>query len=248
MKNLYLINFLGGTAGNFIRQLLIRMFKSRSNDITFGDNYSAHENIVEYDLPVKHEYWQMHGVEPVYKYFNTPIVSLESYIAVDHLPPNWDELFMLYPTCKNIVITVPITMALRVVGNLFFKTICVSGLKPENNTPWQDIRKNDPILAQYTRPEDIPIELLEVGFRDYARHYNTVIIPPYNNYPIPDQYKDRVCYISYYDIIHDMDKVLNQLKEFTGLELPEGIDRVYKQHQDGQAELVKTKMPWVDDK
>lgn len=249
MKNLYLINFLGGTAGNFIQQLLIRLITKSGSDIQMSINGGAHVDCLSFDMPMKHSYQNVTNIEPVYRYFDIDLCfSFDDYIAVDHVPPNWDELFTLYPTCKNIVITLPVSMALRVVGNLFFKSTCIQVLEPESNVPWQHMRTNNPMLAQYVRPEDVPIELLENEFRDFASQYDDVIIPPYDNSTVPNQYKDQICYISYRDIIHDMDKVLGQLKDFTGLELPERIRDSYQMYLDAQAELVKTKMPWVDDK
>jgi hypothetical protein len=249
MKNLYLINFLGGTAGNFIRQLLVRLITANATDLDLSINNGAHVHEFTYDIPVKQEYWQLSGTEPVYKYFNTlSRIDTKQCIALDHVAPDWDNLFALCPNCKNIIITFPPSMALRVVGNMFFKTICVPVCLPEENKAWQNMRSHEPELSQYTYPEDVPVELLEKQFRLFASQYDNFIVPPYDNSPVPDQYRDRVCCISYYDIIHDMDKVLNQLRDFTGLELPEGIDRVYKQYLDAQDELVKTKMPWVDDK
>jgi hypothetical protein len=252
MKNLYLINFLGGTAGNFLLQLLTYIVDTKALPIRLSANGGAHDyTSLTRNVPNTAKYREVIGIEPVYKHVDTRAIDWlpkDTLFMVDHLPPNWDDLFTLYPECKNIIITLPPHMSLRLAGNMFYKTIC--GFEDDNalNAAWQTMRSTDEQLRQYTYPEEVPYQLLESSFRSFADTYSNYIISPYNASPIPEQYKDQICYISYRDIIHDMDKVLGQLKDFTGLELPEGIRDSYQMYLDAQAELVKTKMPWVDDK
>ena len=69
-----------------------------------------------------------------------------------------------------------------------------------------------------------------------------------DDYPVPEEYKNNVLRIRFYDLIHNSNLVLNQLSALTNKPILPGVEQFYAKYLEAQDTLVKTKMPWLDDK
>ena len=70
----------------------------------------------------------------------------------------------------------------------------------------------------------------------------------FNKNNFPEQYKNNIFYIDFYDIIHNMPKVLSQLSEITGKPVTSFLEAQALNYQLKQVELINSKLPWIDDK
>jgi hypothetical protein len=68
------------------------------------------------------------------------------------------------------------------------------------------------------------------------------------DFPIPEQYKNNIFHINVYDIIHNRDLVLELISKITNKPILPSIVQYYDAYLTKQEELVKTHMPWLDDK
>lgn len=244
MINLYQIIFLGGTAGNFIEQLLSMIISGSTTSLYISSGHGAHrpKPINNYRCHLHKSYYTDHlHNDNAYNYISRFQLS-KDVILLDHAVPVWKELFKLYPYSKNIIITVPDKKLVpRISGNLFFKTICNAG---PNDPSW--VRLKEKHFPMCETPFDVPKELLELYLKSMEHEYSNVYVPPFDG---SVKYNDeRIINISYYDILYNGQVVLEQLSNLTKKTLPECIETEYQKYLDAQDELVRAKMPWINDR
>jgi hypothetical protein len=173
------------------------------------------------------------------------LVSENRNILLDHVAPDWDELFEMYPNCKNIIITVDnFKLVPRITGNLYFKTICTSVPAQKENIAWLTLTENS-LFKDYDSPLEVPIDILEEYFNSRIRDYDKIYHSPFNGI-VPNH--KQIFPIKYYDILYNPEIVLNQIRQIVGKDLPIGIETEYQRYLDAQQELVSTRMPWISDK
>jgi hypothetical protein len=249
----YLVTWLGGSCGAFITSLVYQFVVSPIDDFTFSKFGHAHG--VALDKCVGN--WKnINSVryadfyEEKVSVFSSvdPLISSRPLILYDHLVPNLDELFTKYPLCKNIVIEMDKRTVNRVQGNLFFKTIVQEF--PKSLKVWEDLQRKYPsYFKEYADPKDVPVELSERYIREWGSRW------PFPNveffmadYAIPEQYKNNLFHINVYDIIHNRDLVLETISKITNKPILPNIIQYYDAYLAKQDVLVKTHMPWLDDK
>lgn len=243
----YLINFLGGSSGAFLTSLVCQIVDKPidDQDIIFGSNGDSHDlsdlhtgnssiQGGQYDMTDIPQYIVKRPKDP-----NRPLVML------DHCIPVYDDLYSIFPECKNIVITVPKSMYIRLCGNMFFKNT-ISGY-PGNIKFWQEQLRLLPYLNNIENPIDVPLDVAQKYITDYAKGFKTGDF--YSPEFITDEkYKKHVCRINFYALIHNPDIVLDQLSNITEKPiLPEHIN-FYTRYLEKQQEMVSRNMPWLDDK
>ncbi len=245
VNELYYIVFLGGTGGNLLAKLLYHIIYSDTKTDDLVITGAAHDDTIFTDriysggLP-------SHNENAVYSFMEPKNNHTNPMIEYDHNAPEWSNLFAKFPNCKAIVITLTKNEAPRVIGNLFFKTICNS--KTEYNEPWEKLKINHSYLKKYQCPDDVPTELIGEYVKEVTASYEDLfIVSPFkSDSEVPKDCK--IDTIAYYDLIHNPEKVLLKLAQLTDREIPNQVRSMYQNYIDLQENLVKTKMPWVSDK
>ncbi len=175
------------------------------------------------------------------------VPEIDEPILYDHVVPNLDDLFTKYPLCKNIVIEIDERTVNRVQGNLFFKTLVQEF--PMSLAVWEDTQNKHPYFKDYPDPRDVPVELSERYIKQFGNNWPLLDAEFFtNSFPVPEQYKNNVFYINVYDIIHNRDIVLETLSNITNKPIVPSTIQYYDAYLVKQEELVKTHMPWLDDK
>jgi hypothetical protein len=248
----YLITWLGGSCGAFITSLVYQFVVKPVDDFAFSKFGHAHgialdECIKNWNriIPVVHSDLYKEKIS-VFSSVD-PICPSQPLILYDHLIPNLDELFTKYPLCKNIVIEMDKRTVNRVQGNLFFKTLVQEF--PKSVEVWKNLQNKHPYFKDYTDPKDVPIELSERYIREWGSRWPFPNIEFFMaDYVIHEQYKNNLFHINVYDIIHNRDLVLETISKITNKPILPNIVKYYDAYLAKQDELVKTQMPWLDDK
>jgi hypothetical protein len=251
-SEVYLINWLGGTSGAFITGLLDQFVNEpiSSEEIVFSDSGHAHDftdnRLKNTMIDSAWEVRENSNDIPVYMMCR-PIDSTKPLILVDHNIPVYEDLFQIFPKCKVIIITRSKQMLPRLKGNMFFKNTC-EGF-PGNKEYWDSIRELHDSVSIYQDPNEVPIEVAEEFIKSISEQW------PDNNglffnedFIDPNQYKDNIFRISFYDIIHNSNSVLQQLSVITNKPISPELELFYEKYLETQDNLIKTKMPWLDDK
>ena len=241
----YLISYLGGTCGFFIKQLIIRILHNR-NDPILGENGNAHEsNLLYYEnIKVDSEYhnltlqntWEKSILE-----FVTPHRSIHPMIVSDHCSPNWEYMFENFPNSKNIIIQCNISNLEHILGNMFFK---VNILRPNI---WARFKNN--FAPTIENPEELTPGIIETFIKTSAmlgRDQAYLKYPFKEGDTIPEIYKDRILVITFDQILNDPNLIMDKLSTFIGKDLPTNLPNLYQIYLDRQKELIDTKMPWLN--
>lgn len=232
----YCISWPGGSCGAFVSMCIYNLVV-KEVEIQLSVNGHAHNNQV-----VLYDNYEYSGdptlVDP--KDINTPL------ILVDHNELNIDLIFTKFPKCKIIYTTVEQIMIPRLIGNLFFKNLCeFQGLREDPD--WEKLKINNPYMKEYTHPKHVPLELVKRYILSAAADH---LLPKYSlsSYTPPHEHAENIFFINFYDIIHNITKVLKQLSFITQKPITQFLVDQANKYVQKQEELVKTKMPWLDDK
>ena len=249
-SEVYLINWLGGTSGAFISAIVDQFINDSVDEIVFSRNGNVHDYTGDRNFNLKiNPTWRIRDDSSdthSYKKF-VPEDSTKPSIMIDHNIPAYEDLFEVFPKCKIILITRSTQMSPRLSGNMFFKNTC-DGF-PVTKNYWEGIRLLHTSVAEFEDPNDVPIEIAE----EFIKEISTPISSSNRNffdedYIHPEEYKDNIVQVSFYDIIHNSTNVLQQLSDATNKPITPEIELFYEKYLEAQDELVKTKMPWLDDK
>lgn len=248
----FLVTWLGGSCGAFITSLVYQFAVKPVDNFAFSKFGHAHG--IALDECVKN--WRninsVHYADLYEKKISVfssvdPLISSQPLILYDHVVPNLDDLFTKYPLCKNIVIEMDERTINRVQGNLFFKTLVQEF--PKSLTVWEDLQHKHSYFKDYPDPRDVPVELSERYIKEWSRCWPFADVEFFmNDFPIPEKYKNNLFHINVYDIIHNRDIVLETLSNITNKPIVPSIIQYYDAYLAKQEELVKTHMPWLDDK
>lgn len=252
MRETYLVNWLGGTSGAFLTSLLHQIVTKplTEEEIIFSENGNSHKvaDKREYNIRINPKWEVQKNATDVPVYLKQCHRNQSKpLVMVDHNIPIYEDLFNRFPECKNIVVTRSKDMLFRLRGNMFFKNTC-EGF-PGNKEFWEGIRILHESIADYEDPRDVPIEKAEIFIKELCRQWPEHNHMFYNDdYPVPEEYKNNVLRIRFYDLIHNSNLVLNQLSALTNKPILPGVEQFYAKYLEAQDTLVKTKMPWLDDK
>jgi len=238
----YYVTWLGGTSGAFISMCLYNM-TTKEVEISLSEHGHAHihQKLINNNYFISNE-----GGGKIYncvspKFKNVPL------IFVDHDPmTEFDKLFVRYPKCKVIIVYVHDKMIERLLGNMYYKNWCDLDYAGRNSLEfWKKVRPLE--MSEYNHPKDVPMEMVKNFLQPWASFYKK---DPFffNKNNFPEQYKNNIFYIDFYDIIHNMPKVLSQLSEITGKPVTSFLEAQALNYQLKQVELINSKLPWIDDK
>ena len=246
----YLVNYSGGSCGAFIVTLLSLFVYNleKSEPSQYGNSHSGMDyctNLWESESSFTY-HQRFYNKEAVHLHVN-PANLNNPFILYDHLEPLWKLLFEKYPKCINILITYSKNEIPRLLGNVHFKFLCQYFDNKNNVECWNNIRKKHSYLEEFETPKDVPELLIQKFILHESEIYRIPII--YNdNLKLPELYKDKIIKLRMYDIIYNPEKVMNTLSSITNKPITDAIRETYKSYLDKQEELIKTKMPWLNDK
>lgn len=232
----YYVTWLGGSCGAFISMCLYNL-TTLPLEIKLSEFGHAHVN--QNDLIKNHI---KSGFGHPYK-TTIPKFSSKPLILFGHENNiEFEYLFNKYPKCKLIIVHLEDKMIYRLIGNMLYKNWTNPG-----DMHWVSIRDTHKELAPYESPNDVPSSLVKEFIGLCRKNYKK---DPFffDKTFLPDTYKNSIFYIDFYDIIHDMSKVLNQLSEITNRPVTPFLEQQALNYQNKQIELVNSKMPWLDDK
>lgn len=246
LNECYFINYLGGTGGNFIQQLITRIIHNK-NDIITGENGNAHglELRIYENYYAEQEYYDhiQKNIfsKPIHEYLiprheNFPVT------ATDHAVPIWDKMFTKFPNSKNIIIRCNHSNIEKMIANLFFK---VNLADPKL---YKLLKNNNPYFKNYEDPNLIPNDVIQkyvIDSSNTARN-SYITFPYHEDHAIPTEYSDRIFVIKFDDIYNNnSDAVLSQLSLATGKPITDNIRKLYQTYIDRQEKLIDEKMPWI---
>lgn len=244
----YGVTWMGGSCGAFITSLVYQFLNVSLSKYQFSKYGNAHSVALD---DCERNWRSVDGklyeqTEPIYKIIN-PLFKSRPLILFGHLIPDFDGLFYKYPRCKQIIVTVDNRMVERMNGNFFFKTVCETF--PGSIPQWEIIKNTHPYLAEYEDPRTLPIDVAREYIINCSHQWPLQGAEFFTDeYLIPDEYVSKVIRIKLYDLIHNQNVVLETLSAATESEIRPDIIKYYQSYLDTQSELVKTKMPWLDDK
>ena len=233
----YYTTWLGGTSGAFVSMCLYNLTTA---DLEIKLSEFGHAHVNQQEIKKKNHITLKFG--PIYK-TTIPKISTRPLILFGHENDiDFEYLFNKYPKCKLIIIHVEDKMIPRLIGNMLFK----NWTNP-NDSHWASIRSTHKFMSGYENPVDVPSDLIKEFIELYRKNYKK---DPFffDKTFLPDTYKGSIFYIDFYDIIHNMSKVLNQLSEITNRPVTPFLEQQALNYQNKQIELVNSKMPWLDDK
>lgn len=232
----YYVTWLGGSCGAFISMCLYILTTS-DIEIKLSEFGHAHINQI-----ILHRNYKRMGKEFSYKTI-VPKFKDKPFILIGHESDiDFDYLFKKFPKCKVIIISVDDKMIVRLIVNMLYKR-----WTDEGDETWKNIRKTHPEMSDYDNPNNVPTELVKTFSENFKQYYKK---QPFffDKTFLPDTYKNSIFYIDFYDIIHNMSKVLAQLSEITNKPVTPFLKEQALNYQNKQIELVNSKVPWLDDK
>ena len=232
----YYVTWLGGSSGAFISMCLYILTTS---DIEIKLSEFGHAHINQHIL---HKNYLHIGQGDPYKTI-VPRFQNKPFILVGHESDiDFDFLFNRFPKCKLIIISVDNKMITRLIGNMFYKNWTNT-----NDEVWIKTRNENKELAEYENPVDVPLDIVKPFLKKYTKYFKKEPLF-FDKTFLPDTYKNSIFHIDFYDIIHNMSKVLAQLSEITNKPITPFLEEQASNYQNKQIELVNSKMPWLDDK
>lgn len=232
----YYVTWLGGSCGAFISMCLYNL-TSEDVEIKLSEFGHAHTNQrVLFKNYIAKDQTNLYKTA-IPKFKSKPVILIGHESDID-----FELLFNKFPKCKLIIINVSDNMITRLIGNMVYKN-----WTNEQDAHWYDVRKTHKELSEYNSPNDVPIDLMKKFLEKCRKNYKK---EPFffDKTFLPDAYKNSIFYIDFYDIIHNMSKVLAQLSEITNKPVTEFLEQQALNYQNKQIELVNSKMPWLDDK
>lgn len=248
----YIVHWPLGAGGAFLISIVYNMIDPNVRLTTnFGKNGDAHDITLDrcggtWDSVTGDLYWNNHADRP----HATPIYEIvrrnpgsEFFMLYDHVPPDYDRMFSILPNCKNIVITADERVIPRTLGAFFYK---VNAGDPPNTEFWEREKQVFPYLRGINNAIDMPTEVAKMYFDDTISGFPR--LPFYHDFKIPEAYKNNILEITYYDLIHEKNKVLSLMSAFIGAPITDEIHNFYDVYLEKQQELIDTRMPWINDK
>lgn len=232
----YLIIFAGGSGGNFLASILHDfLFDKETNSVSeFG---SAHNSFTT-NYRISRSYQQ--HTDHIYNYVEVMDTG-KPVILYDHLEPNWEELFEIFPRCKVLFITLNPNDYDRLRGNFFFKVIA-ENYKPGTESAWESYKaENAPLLDNVAHPKEITPELCKQIFPVGANFFNRSMYAEEIVYP--ESY--GVTGIKFYDLMNNTGVLLDQIAQLTNRPCPQSAVNTYNRYMDAQQKLAEKYMPWV---
>ena len=239
----YIISFQPGCNGNFIAKLIWSILHSTYNvPFTFPEGH-AHTLPTFKSSKMAKVHW---GLSPssleVSRFYSIDRIDSGVCIFLDHNVPDWDNMFKTFPNAKNIIITLSPIMYRRQYANFYYKNVV------RNNTPefikqsWKEFPGvTDDVLKCDILP--IPDNILRNQFERSSKHQHPFSYPFNDDSIIPDQFQDKVFPIKLYDIIHNKNYVLTNLRKITQRGVPSHVYQTYDNYLNAQYNLI----PWLDE-
>lgn len=244
----YLINWPAGASGSFLASLVAH-FVNEDFHSSLSANGNSHDgkNVIAENWKLDPEnFTKIYTVEPTHLHIE-PRYEDRPFILFDHVLPDWELLFAQFPKFKNIRVTISPNEVIRMFANLFFKQFVEHySLGNPTHNYWVQTQGYYPYLKKYNSPKDVDLETV----RRYLEDSSTYDIPDCwrDECELPDQYKDKIYLIRFYDIIHNRDLVLEKISQITSRPITDKVLEFYNDYIEKQDELVKSKMPWLNDK
>ena len=231
----YLITWLGGSCGAFLTSLVYEFVFDTKEPKIFSKHGNAHANLKRTNWrPLSDQIGYSPNVVKIYECV-VPKDPAKPTIFYDHLTPDWNKLFAIYPKCKNIIISVSPEDQWLVSRNLFLKynVDCHVPGKEDSEKNWTERKNNSKVLREFASPDDIPSELITKMFSpctDIGRYE----YPFADDSVIPEEYADRVFHIKMNDLLNNKAAVLNTLSEITSRPITDELNTMYDQYLEKQ--------------
>lgn len=244
----YIINWPAGASGSFIASLVAHFVHDDFNSVVSdnGNSHSGKDQIVNNWYIYPDIFARSYTIDQTHLYI-APRDDTKPFILFDHVIPEWDQLSYQYPKFKNIRVTITPNEVIRMFGNLFFKQF-VEEYKPNDPTHerWLNVKQFHPYLAKFDRPDEVDEENIKRYLEDCANYH----IPEQwtEDCILPEQYKDKITLVKFYDVIYNKDKVLETISDITEKPITDKIEDFYQAYLEKQQKLVNTRMPWLNDK
>ena len=256
IKDSYIVAFRAGSSGRFISNILYGIItESMGSNFKLSQYNSTH-------LDTKHG--------GTFKLINTSLTSpsfpsnfshkyfYENFmftqdpgIVHTHTPPTYSVIKERYPETKIIIISFTENDQNEIIYNSFLK----NGLEDlENN----DFKPDNPdsrlfckiyykFFGEYYNGQKLSIDQKRKILEEVENFMNyDPMIAYYKNPQIAEDYIDKTLVIMYDDIVHNSDKIIEQLQKFSGkTNVDISIKEYYNAYLEGRKKLIEQHMPWV---
>lgn len=240
-SEIYFINFLPGTGGNLIKQLLLRILHNKEEYIT-GKNGNAHSDDflkllnVKYDSSYYNIIWQRHkwnkqNINAQAYIFSSIVDKSNPGIVLDEIPPLWEGMFHKFPEGKNIIIQFEESDIKNILKNLYYKF---------NIFQWERFKnQNKKYFYQYDNHNLVPKEKIEEFITnssiEITKNYRNYIIFPFHTMDtVPNEFSKKILKLNYKDIFNSPQKVLHEISEFSSRPIPNKLLEIYNLYLEQQ--------------
>ena len=254
MEESYIIAFRAGSSGRFVANLLYCLLVPEAyNNIKLSttEYNSAHNNNA---FSLTYNISNSLSIRPASRddiYESFVFVKDPGIIAL-HTPPKFKIIKEKFPNTKIIIISFTDNEQSEILANSFYKN-GIESLKRNNfepNNP-EALKLCITYFQMFNKPYNEKLsnilELEQVFLKmeqdiikgDSFLHY-------YKNSQIPEDYVDKTLILSYYDICHNKNKIIEQLLNFSSRKfIDQKILDFYDSYLTGRENLIKTHMPWI---
>lgn len=231
----YMVNFLGGTSGAFLVATLHNIIFGKNTNMQITDSGDVHSYVQSYQTNWDHNSnvgFEM-NVDHVYSKLR-PINEDIPIVMFDHLSPNFDDYFNIYPNGKCVIVT------LFERDWQIHQLFCC--LKLEYYFPKN--KENLGITANSL--DECNVDELKMLFRPISNFVsNFKAETPYDGV-IPETYKDKILCVDFHDLIFKKNKTIQNLENFTNCKASQAVFDEYTKYQEIQFAFFDRYLPWLN--
>lgn len=250
MENTYIVAFKAGSSGRFVANLVWNLLTGTEYEYKLSEFNSTHHfspYATSFDISKVPIGNRLHNDSNIYRYFN---FTDSPGLITTHAFPDFDIINERYPNTKIIVISYDTSNVTEITGNSLLKNGFESFKNKLSNNDasfLQIIFKkefNEPYVGQ-----EIELEKKKVIFEKYNDNVkHEMLNSKFMTATIPEEYRDKVMVLQYSDICNNMEKVIDDLCNFTGKQQTQYIRKLYQDYMTGRNCVINEHMPWVLDK
>lgn len=252
---IYIISFQAGSSGRFLGNIIWGTLKDDVYNYKISKLNSAHKQSpwgTTYSIDNLPKYIDKLSSWRYPNLYNHITILEDPALLVVHVVPDFEKIYSKFPNAKTIVISYTIDDIPEIVSNSLLKNGLeyfvdkALGMPVNADVIFLKNRYNKKFNQDFVGQE-IPFDIKKEFFLDYINLLGPKIKSTFYTDPIvPDKYKDRVLILPFHEMMHDKNKVLDQISKITGRPIKDTVVSFYDDYLMGRADLIKNHMPWVN--
>ena len=254
MEESYIIAFRAGSSGRFIANVLYGLLQGSVPDsmklipTAFNSAHDSNSFTRTFDMTVDLA-TRPGSRDDVYECFTS--VKNPGVIPL-HTPPKFDIIRKKFPKTKIIIISFTDNELVEILSNSFVKNgienLSRNSFKPNNGEALMLCLTFLKMFGKEYNELTSNIAEMEQVFNQVkiSMIKNDLFLKYYKNPIVPEDYVDKTLILSYYDICHNKNKIIEQLLNFSNRKfIDQKILDFYDSYLTGRENLIKTHMAWI---